>query len=227
MLAQESLKRAVGHAAADLIEPGMNVGLGTGSTAAFFIDRLIERVREGLQLGVCIASSERSAEQARAGGLVVVDLDEVEQIDLTVDGADEIDPEKRMIKGGGGALLREKLLAAASKEMIVIVDASKLVDRLGAFPLPVEIVRFGYKSTLSRIKALGLEGKLREKGGTPFVTDEGHLIVDLHLKEPTQDPEGLHQQLINLTGVVDTGFFFGLAGRLVIGHPDGTVEVRD
>jgi ribose 5-phosphate isomerase A len=224
---QNDLKRAVGYAAADLIEEGMTIGLGTGSTATFFIDRLIERVGDGLILGECVASSERSAKQAAGGGLRVVALDDAGQIDITVDGADEMDPQKRMIKGGGGALLREKLLAAASREMIVIIDESKLVDQLGAFPLPVEIIRFGYQGTLRRIRNLGFDGALRMQGDTPFVTDEGHYTVDLQFPNLIEEPEEIHQQLISTIGVVDTGFFFGLAGRVIIGRIDGKVEIKE
>ena len=147
-------KKIAGYKAADLVENGMIVGLGTGSTAAFFIERLIERYKHGLQVEV-VATSIQSENLAKSGGLTVLDVNDLSFIDVTVDGADEVDKNKQMIKGGGGALLREKIIASMSEEMIVVVDESKCVEKLGKFPLPVEIVSFAYRSTIDRFEKLG------------------------------------------------------------------------
>ena len=205
------MKRAVGYHAAECIEDGMIVGLGTGSTAHYFIERLSERCREGLIIKA-VASSNRSTEEAH--DIPMIDIGEIDTIDITVDGADEIDAQKRMIKGGGGALLREKIVASASREMIVIIDESKYVDHLGGVPLPVEILPFGQKATLRHIHELGYHGKLRD-----FTTDNGNHIYDI----TTNVPKKAHTDLIVIPGVVETGFFSGLAGRVFIGHADGSV----
>ena len=178
---EESLKKAVGYKAADFIESGMIVGLGTGSTAKYFIEKLIERKNsESLKIHV-VASSLRSLEQAEKGGLPILDINTVTSVDITVDGADEIDAQKRMIKGGGGALLREKIVAAASARMVVIADESKWVKTLGRFPLPIEVMPFGWTATRRAVEAAaqaaGSPGptKLRQgKDGHALVTDGGH-----------------------------------------------------
>lgn len=219
-------KSAAGKAAADLVEDGMLVGLGTGSTASFFIESLIARCREGLRITV-VTSSVRSLEQAKAGNIPIAEINSLTALDLTVDGADEIDPLKRMIKGGGGALLREKILATMSREMVVVVDEKKLVNRLGAFPLPVEIVPFAFKATIARINDKGYQGVLRKGAdGAPYVTDNGNCIYDIHFKELRENPEQDDDILRRIPGVVTTGFFFHLAGRVIIGRGDGTVEIR-
>jgi ribose 5-phosphate isomerase A len=219
-------KEAVGRAAANLIEDGMVVGLGTGSTAHFFIAALGERCRQGLRIRG-VATSEASLKQAQAEGIPTVSLDELSTlIDLDVDGADEIDHQKRMIKGGGGALVREKIIASTSKEMVVIVDSSKVVDRLGKFPLPVEIIPFGHKATIQKLRDLGYQGVLRrDKSGEIYVTDNHNYIYDIQFPQPTDDPERHDQVIQGIPGVVDTGFFFGLAGRVLVGHPDGKVKI--
>ena len=209
-----------------LSKDGMLVGLGTGSTASFFIDNLIERCKQGLKI-TAVATSIKSQDLAREGGIHLVNTDEITSIDLTVDGADEIDNQKRMIKGGGGALVREKILASISKEMIVIVDTHKVVDRLGAFPLPVEIIPFAYKSTIEKLEKLGVKGALRMDGHEfPYVSDNGNYIFDIKFTKPLEDPESVDRQIRGIVGVVDTGFFFNLAGRVVIGHSNGKVEIR-
>jgi ribose 5-phosphate isomerase A len=222
----DKVKKAVGVRAAELIESGMVVGLGTGTTAFYFIERLIERCRGGLKI-TAVASSSRSLEQARAGGIPLVDIDQIAHIDITVDGADEIDPLKRMIKGGGGALVREKIVASMSREMIVIIDESKLVHQLGHKKLPVEIIPFGRAATIHKIEKLGYSGKWRKTGsGEFYLTDNGNLIFDIQLREPTSEPEKIDTQLRSLPGVVDTGFFFHLAGRVIVGFNDGQVAIR-
>jgi len=223
---REEVKRAIGKTAADLIENGMIVGLGTGSTAACFIDSLIERCKRGLHIKA-VSSSHRSLEQAEKGGIPIYDINEVPRIDITVDGADEIDPKKRMIKGAGGAHVREKILASASNEMIVIVDESKLVDRLGRGKLPVEILFFGSPSTKAKLESLGYRGKWRTSpDGSLFITDNGNIILDIEFDSPPLNPEQEHARIIHVPGVIDTGFFFHLAGRVIIGYTDGRIEIR-
>lgn len=213
-------KDAAGKAAAGLIEGGMIVGLGSGSTAACFIAHLIERCREGLQI-VAVASSQVSYQLGKEGGIPMRDPEEFTTLDITVDGADEIDPMKRMIKGGGGALLREKILAQMSREMVVIVDESKIVERLGTFPLAVEIVPFAHRATLYALEQRGYRGKIREG----FVTDGGHYIVDLTFDERPLSPEKDLAALRELAGVVEVGLFLKEAGRVIIGYPDGSTEI--
>ncbi|MCY3973932.1 MAG: ribose-5-phosphate isomerase RpiA [Simkaniaceae bacterium] len=218
------IKRAVGTFAADRIENGSLVGLGTGSTVFYFIERLAQRCREGLDI-TAVASSRRSADQALRGGIRVVDTDGITEVDVTVDGADLIDRDKRMIKGGGGALLREKILAIMSKEMVVIVDESKVVDRLGPALLPVEISPFGYDATVNKIRLLGYRGEARLfDTERPYVTDNGSRIFDIRFTEPMENPETDHDKLIRIPGVLETGMFSNLAHCVLIGTQDGTVR---
>ena len=220
-------KKAAGEAAAALIHDGMLVGLGTGSTAAFFIEALGKRVKEGLKI-TAVATSQESVRQAEHLGIPLLDQGSVTTLDVTVDGADEIDPRKNMIKGGGGALLREKLLAQSSREMIVIVDETKLVDHLGAHPLPVEIAPFVYHSTIERMKAKGYQGSLRmTRENTPFVTDNGNYIFDIQFSKSITDPLHEHERLKAITGILETGLFFNIAGRVVIGYEDGLVKIQN
>lgn len=222
----EECKKAVAAKAASLIQDGMIVGLGTGSTAHYFIEQLIQRCKQGLKIQA-VASSERSLEQARKGGIPLADINTLKTLDMYVDGADEIDPQKRMIKGGGGAMLREKILAKMSREMIVIIDESKLVQKLGNRPLPVEIVPFGHTATIHQLQLLGYTGTLRKASDNAlYVTDNHNYLFDIHLDSFPQDPPMSHEQIISIPGVVDTGFFFDLAGRVVIGFLDGRVVVQ-
>jgi len=215
-MTQDTAKKAVGTEAAKLIQAGMIVGLGSGSTAEFFIEALAAS-----KLPIkAVSSSHRSADLAQSKGIPILDLNEVSHIDITVDGADEIDPKKRMIKGGGGAHVREKILAAASREMVVIVDETKLVSQLGKAKLPVEVLPYGSSMTQRKIEVLSYKGAFRKN----FLTDNGNLIFDIQLPSPTSQPEKVHEQLIQIPGVVDTGFFFHLAGRVLIGHANGTVK---
>ena len=225
-MASDIAKQAAGNAAADLIQDDMLVGLGTGSTAFFFIEKLIERCRQGLKISA-VASSERSKQQALIGGIPIRDINEVTSLDITADGADEIDQKKRMIKGGGGALLREKILASMSREMIVIVDESKLVKQLGKFPLPVEIVPFAYPATIKKIEDLGFRGEIRQKDKKIYITDNGNFIFDVHFQELCSMPEKINDALKTIPGVIETGFFFNLATRVLIGQPDGSVVQKN
>jgi ribose 5-phosphate isomerase A len=221
---RQRAKHDVGQAAAQMVQPGMLVGLGTGSTAAPFIEALAQRVREGLKIEA-VATSRNSDELARTLGIPMRNVEEITQIDLTIDGADCIDPKKQMIKGGGGALLREKLLALSSKELVVVIDADKWKERLGGVPLPIEIVYFAYRTTLQRLEKIGLQPKLRMAGDRPYVTDNGNFIADC----PTttlDDPPTLHSQIKSVVGVVETGLFFNVAGRVLVGLGDGRVEIR-
>ncbi len=220
-------KEAAGKKAAELIENNMVVGLGTGSTTAYFISALGKRCRNGLAIQA-VATSHTSAEQAKKEGIPLIDLNTLDSIDIDVDGADEIDTKKRMIKGGGGALFREKIIAAMSKEMIVIVDESKVVDHLGQFALPVEISPFGFLATLKHLSDKGLKGMTRQTSNNqPFTTDNNNYILDIPLPFPCKNPEEIHHQICNIPGVIDTGFFFNLAGRVIIGRNDGTVDLLD
>jgi len=222
----ENAKRAAGAKAAEFIENGMIVGLGTGTTAAYFIESLIQRCKKGLKIQG-VASSRHSADLAKKGGIQVLDINAAPRVDITVDGADEIDPKKRMIKGGGGAHVREKILACASTEMVVIVDESKLVPSIGKAKLPVEILFYGSPATRMRIEVLGYQGRWRmNPDGALFLTENGNLIFDIQFPSPPLHPEKDHEKLIHIPGVIDTGFFFDIAGRVVVGYANGRVEVR-
>jgi len=223
----ERSKKLAAKQAVDYVQPGMLVGIGTGSTVFYFIEYLIQRCRQGLKI-TAVSSSERSTKQALAGGIVFADVNTISSIDLTVDGADEIDAKKRMIKGGGGALLREKILAASSKDMIVIVDQDKVVHQLGKKALPVEVLPFGVQTTLTKIHRIGFSGKLRQlPDGSLYKTDNGNLIFDIAYSLPVDHPEEDHLKLISIPGVIETGFFFDLAKKVIIGYEDGHVEERN
>ncbi|MCD1619974.1 ribose-5-phosphate isomerase RpiA [Salipiger marinus] len=219
--------------AAEFVEDGMRVGLGTGSTAAWLVRCLGERVRkEGLRFRG-VPTSTRTAQLARELGIEVISLEEAGWLDLTIDGADEIDGELNLIKGGGGALLQEKIVATASDQMVVIADAAKQVETLGAFPLPVEVIAFGQSATqalleeaLVSLDVLGRRTSLRMNGAKPFVTDEGNHILDLHLNRIGNARE-LALMLNQIPGVVENGLFIDICDRVVIGHGDGRVELRD
>ena len=224
----EEQKKAAAIAALDYIEDGMKVGLGTGSTANYFIDALGEKVKEGLNV-VCVPTSVASEERARNLGIPLSTLDETPELDVTVDGADEIlEGPLVLIKGGGGALTREKIVASSSRKMVVIADASKAkaAEDFGAFPLPVEILPFGAGATILKmrraIEKLGMGGDLviREKNGERFITDNGGLIVDCHLEHITQ-PEKLAGKLRRIPGVVEQGLFVGIASVALVATDDG------
>ena len=229
-MSQDGEKRAAAERAASLVEGGMRLGLGTGSTAALFVEALGRRVAAGLDV-VGVPTSEATRRQAEALGIRLGTLDDGPELDLTVDGADEIGPGLALVKGGGGALLREKLVAAASRRMVVVADRAKLVDRLGRFPLPVEVVPFGYATTRARLERLlremTLPADLRLRtapNGSAWTTDGGHWIVDLHLGA-IADPAGLGAALKNLLGVVDHGLFVGLATAALIGTGEDVMEL--
>ena len=224
-------KRAAAARALDLVVDGMRLGLGTGSTAAWFVELLARHLAETGTRVVCVPTSAATRAQAGRLGLALTTLDEAGALDLAVDGADEIDGRLALIKGGGGALLQEKIVAAASRRFVVIADAGKRVETLGAFPLPVEVVRFAWRTTAGHIaRALedqdvgGRGWSLRERDGAPFVTDEGHHIVDLALGR-IADPDALDRALDRIPGVVETGLFVGVASMAILGRPDGTTRI--
>lgn len=219
---QTEIKKLVGEKAASYVEEGMLVGLGTGSTATFFIEALAKR---NLKI-TAVSSSIRSSELATSLGMQVIDMQDVTSIDLTVDGADEVDSQKRLIKGGGGAHVREKIVATTSKKLIIIIDESKLVPRLGACALPVEILQFGYNATIAKLNKLGFKGALRVKEGKQYITDNGNFIYDVKPNGFFENPEKVHLDIIKTPGVIDTGFFFNLDPTLLIGYKDGRIEIR-
>jgi ribose 5-phosphate isomerase A len=215
-------KQLAGERAVEHVESGMVVGLGTGSTAYFAIRKLGERVRAGLSVRG-VPTSEQSRAQAADEGIPLVGFDQVAQIDLTIDGADEVDPAFNLIKGGGGALLREKIVATASTREIVVADESKQVGRLGAFALPVETVPFGWQVTAKRLKAIGCRPSLRGAGADePFVTDNGNYVIDCDFGR-IDDPAGLEARIEDVCGVVACGLFTGLVDSVIVGYENGTV----
>jgi ribose 5-phosphate isomerase A len=218
-------KQRAGYKAVELVEDGMTLGLGTGSTAYWAVERLGERVREeGLRVR-CVPTSRRTEEQARSLGIPLVTFAEVHRLDLAIDGADEIGPGLALIKGGGGALLREKLVAAAARRFVVIADASKKVEVLGKFPLPVEVVPFAWEVTARRVaEAVGVEPQLRrDASGATYVTDNGNYILDCRCGE-IRDPATMERELKLLTGVVECGLFVGMADEAIVATDEG-VEV--
>jgi len=217
----------------DYVEDGMRVGLGTGSTAAWMVRCLGELVRDqGLKIKG-VPTSTRTAELAREVGIDVISLDEARWLDLTIDGADEFDASLNLIKGGGGALLQEKIVATASDQMIVIADVGKEVETLGAFPLPIEVIPFGWEATKSLVEemlismdVLGRDATLRMNGDRPFVTDEGNYILDLHLGRIGKANQ-LAMVLNQMPGVVENGLFIDICDIVIVGYGDGRVETRD
>jgi len=229
----DTAKFVAAKRAVDYVEDGMRIGLGTGSTAAWMVRCLGELVRdEGIKV-TGVATSTRTADLARQVGVPISTLDEVKWLDLTIDGADEYDPQLNLIKGGGGALLQEKIVATASDQMIVIADITKQVETLGAFPLPIEVIPFGWQTTkalveemLGNLDVLGNTASLRLNHDKPFRTDEGNFILDLHLRH-IPNPQQLSLVLNQVPGVVENGLFLDICDVVVIGNGDGTVEVRD
>jgi len=225
------LKKAAAAKAVEFVEDGMKLGIGTGSTANEFIRLLALRVKEGLKV-TGVATSERSEQLCRELGIPVASLDEMPSLDLDIDGADEIGPKMALVKGGGGALLREKIVAFASVRMLVIADQSKLVETLGAFPLPIEVNPFGLEATKLAIvdvaKSLGLSGNisLRVKNNKTFVTDGGHFILDASFSR-ISDPESLSNALFSIPGVVEHGLFLNLANKSVVAMANGEIKVLE
>jgi ribose 5-phosphate isomerase A len=228
----EDLKKAAALAALELVRPGMRLGLGTGSTAKHFVDGLGAKVAAGLDV-ICVATSEATQAQALGLSIPMSTLDETPELDLTIDGADEIDSALRLIKGGGAALLREKIVAAASKRMVVIADTGKQVETLGRFPLPIEVVPFGLEATRRAVAAAiassGASGELnlrKRPDGSTLLTDGGHYILDAHLGR-IELPEVLALALNQVPGVVEHGLFLGLATAAFLAGADGVRVLGD
>jgi ribose 5-phosphate isomerase A len=223
MLSSDEIKKLAGMAAIDLVRPGMTLGVGTGTTAYWYIVALAQKVQQGLSC-VAVPTSRQTETLARQHGIPLTTLNEIDRIALTVDGADEIAPGLQLIKGGGGALLQEKMVAAASERLVIIADHTKLVERLGKFPLPVEVIPFGWKQVARHIQELyPIETTLRFRDGQPFVTDHGHYILDCHFGQIT-DPAALALLLNSIPGVVENGLFIDRAQQALVAYPDGSIK---
>lgn len=220
--AVEDAKKRAAEKGVEFVQDGMVVGLGTGSTAAYFIRALAKEQKRI----VTVASSSASEELARSLGLSVVSIDAISGIDLTCDGADEVDPNKQMIKGAGGALLHEKIVARASRALVILVDETKCVARLGHTKLPVEIVSFGYLLTLHTLAAFGTPHLRLREVSRPFVTDSGNFICDLELPKPLATPEALDAAIHTIPGVIESGLFLNLNPTVIVGNLDGSCEIR-
>lgn len=215
-----SEKQLAAEKSIEFIKNRMILGLGTGSTVFFLVKKLAELVKQGLDI-TCVSTSNQTSELAKSLGIRISSLNEVEKIDLTIDGADEVDKNLNGIKGGGGALLYEKIVAKASNKVIWIVDSSKYVLQLGKFPLPVEIISFGSNQLLKRFDELGFNPEIRKNGNDNFITDSGNLIVDLHLNE-IEDAINLERQIKLIPGVVEVGLFNNIADLVIIGKGNST-----
>ncbi|MGC4038844.1 MAG: ribose-5-phosphate isomerase RpiA [Chitinophagaceae bacterium] len=220
----DDMKRVAGEYALRFVQPGWVIGIGTGTTVYYFIQALAKKVKEGLQIQ-SVVTSQQTAKLAGELGITITDLNEVDRIAITIDGADEADKNLQLIKGGGGALLQEKMVAAASDKLVIIADEHKFVNQLGRFPLPVEVIPYGWQQTLRHIRQLyPIEIVLREKSNKPFITDHGHYILDCHFGE-IQDAVGLNVQLNTIPGVVENGLFINMANEVILGKADGSVQV--
>lgn len=226
-----NLKIDAARAALALVEDGMKLGIGTGSTADEFVRLLAEKIADGLSV-VGVPTSEKTAALCRELSVPLTTLEETPQLDLTIDGADEVDNDLNLIKGGGGALLREKIVAFASREMVVIADSSKLVPVLGEFPLPVEVNPFGLNATRIALEAIlnsiSPQGKveLRMRDGKPFTTDGGHFILDTFFGR-IPNPNEISENLLNVPGVVQHGLFLSIASQVFIAGNDGITHLTD
>ncbi|NHW37675.1 ribose-5-phosphate isomerase RpiA [Paenibacillus aceris] len=215
-------KQLAAEQAVAYIQDGMTVGLGTGSTAYWAIQQIGKNVHSGLQIKA-VATSIQSEKLAAELGIPLIPFSEVKEINVTIDGADEVDGAWNLIKGGGGALLREKIIASSSKELIIVVDESKVVDQLGKFHLPVEVVKFGYELTRHKLSMLGCEPNLRMEDQRPYTTDNGNYILDCDFKQISR-PGECHDAINSIPGVVDNGLFIAMAAKVIVGYKDGSVK---
>jgi ribose 5-phosphate isomerase A len=223
-MAHDQEKEAAARASLRFVGDGDIVGLGSGSTAAYAVRLLSERVRAGLKIRG-IPTSSQTRELAASLGIPLTTFDEVQEIDVTIDGADEVDPQLCLTKGGGGALLREKIVASASRQVVIIADSSKQVPMLGKFPLSIEVIAFAQLLVKKKIEALGASVKLRQSGGSPFVTDEGHHILDCSFGQ-IPDPPTLARRLSDMPGVVEHGLFIDMANVVLIARGHEVTELR-
>jgi ribose 5-phosphate isomerase A len=216
----ERYKKAAGEKAVEFIENGMILGLGSGSTVYWMMKKLAELVEQGLDIKG-VPSSKRTEGWAKEFGIPLVDFSQVDRIDLAIDGADEIDPDFQLTKGGGGSLVREKIVDCLAEKLIIIADKTKMVDTLGTFPLPVEVVPFGYQATAKRIANLGAISELRMRDGNVFVSNNGNYILDCQFTL-INNPEQLHEKIKALVGVVETGLFVNMVDTVIVGDENGT-----
>jgi ribose 5-phosphate isomerase A len=225
MITSDEIKKKAATYAADFVKSGTTIGLGTGSTVYWLIQELGERVKQGLDITI-VPTSLQTEQLAASVGIGITDLDDIAVLPFTIDGADEIDPDGQLIKGGGGALLQEKIVASASDELIIIADSSKLVHHLGKFPLPVEVIPFGYKQVIQKIMESEICKKvtLRQKNNQPFVTDHHHYILDCEYRT-IENPASLNKILHNIPGVVETGLFINMTKQVIVAHADERIEV--
>jgi ribose 5-phosphate isomerase A len=215
-------KKAAGEKAAALVQPGMLVGLGTGSTAFWAIQKIGEMVKEGLHIQA-VATSLASEKQARELGIPITSFSEIQQLDIDIDGADEVSEDFQIIKGGGGSLLREKIVAMASRRRVIVVDERKYVKKLGRFPLPLEVVPFGWELVFKTLQSLKGTPTLRTREDAPYITDNSNYIIDCSFGE-INDPEQLHHQLKTITGIVETGLFINLKPSVIVAYENGDVK---
>ncbi|GCE27809.1 ribose-5-phosphate isomerase A [Dictyobacter alpinus] len=219
---QDTWKQLAGAAAAELVEEGMVVGLGTGSTASHFVQALAQRIQQGLHITGAVASSQATYTLAADLGIPLTDLDTHPELDIYIDGADEIDPQLCLIKGAGGALLREKILASSARRFVVVADPTKRVEQLGHhYPLPVEVIPLALTPISRKIANLGAQVKLRHAGAAPFITDNHNFILDCTFPQGISDPGALNARLHAIVGLVETGLFIDMAQQVIVGGPDG------
>jgi ribose 5-phosphate isomerase A len=221
---QDSWKQIAGQAAAQLVEDGMVIGLGSGTTATHMINALAQRMKEGLRIAGAVPTSNTTASLAAQLGIPLTDLDTHPELDIDIDGADEIDDQLSLIKGGGGALLREKIVAASARRFVVVADVTKHVTRLGVhIPLPIEIIPFAMTPVTKHLEALDAQVQVRRVLDSIFVTDNGNMILDCHFPGGIADPFTLHERIKRIVGVVETGLFLHMAEQAIIGGPDGAI----
>lgn len=226
MLTKDEIKKKLGEYAADLIPSNSILGLGTGSTVCWLIKELAIRIQEGLIIKI-VPTSIATKKLAAEAGIEIIELNDVESLPLTIDGADEIDSDFQLIKGGGGALLQEKMVAAASQKLIIIADESKYANQLGHYPLPVEVIPSGWKQVQRKILSSGCSKvEIRQSNNQPFISDNGHYILDCYF-EKIDDAPALNISLHLIPGVVETGLFINMANTIIIGHADGSIEVKE